>query len=523
MAQLTGVDVRSLSIIFFLLPKSILPKPNTIHTISSPLRPLFFLLKWPIVRREQMANAMERVGEAAQSVGQRVTDFFQGDPFGTLVGRKIELATDATKLATENWGLNMEICDFINGTNDGPRDAVRAIKKRLQTQMGKNNAIVMYTLTVLETCVKNCDQRFAVLVTNREFVGELVKMISTKHDAPQIVQERVLSIIQSWADAFRDDPPLSGVVELYDEFRAKGVEFPATNIDAMAPIITPKQTVFPSVIDQQQRGNAKVATQTFPLPSEQPLAQPQSQQQQQFVNNGSVELDLVQVNLTVLRELVAQMKPTNEGTETEAPDDFHFIRELYSTCKEMQKRVLELIPSVTNEEVIFELLSVNDELNSTFEKYDRCMTNYNAKGVDLSMVASGSGTKQHKDNGGAAGDELLIDLAEEGTEAKSIVDKMRQIDIQNDGGRGELSTAKGGGVAGMSNEAYVHDQAELPIRSVAYNKTDATTEKDGERAAELPKKKPGGVGKAFRNWSFSCQSVDKPPPPTFTPPTHFFL
>ncbi|KAI3410955.1 hypothetical protein GPALN_003038 [Globodera pallida] len=31
------------------------------------------------------------------------------------------------------------------------------------------------------------------------------------------------------------------------------------------------------------------------------------------------ELDLVQVNLTVLRELMAQMKPTNEGTEAEAP------------------------------------------------------------------------------------------------------------------------------------------------------------------------------------------------------------
>uniref|UniRef100_A0A183CN36 VHS domain-containing protein n=1 Tax=Globodera pallida TaxID=36090 RepID=A0A183CN36_GLOPA len=286
-------------------------QPNTSNTTTAHLQ-------------EQMANAMERVGEAAHNVGQRVTDFFQGDPFGTLVGRKIELATDATKLATENWGLNMEICDFINCTNDGPRDAVRAIKKRLQTQMGKNNAIVMYTLTVLETCVKNCDQRFAVLVTNREFVGELVKMISTKHDAPQIVQERVLSIIQSWADAFRDDPPLSGV-------------FPATNIDAMAPIITPKQTVFPSVIDQQQRGDAKVATQTFPLPGEQPLAQPHAQQQQQFVNIGSVgpveatpeqmaklrsELDLVHVNLTVLRELVAQMKPTNEGTEAEAPTTF---------------------------------------------------------------------------------------------------------------------------------------------------------------------------------------------------------
>lgn len=41
--------------------------------------------------QEQMANAMEKVNEAAHNVGQRVTDFFQGDPFSSPVGRKIGL------------------------------------------------------------------------------------------------------------------------------------------------------------------------------------------------------------------------------------------------------------------------------------------------------------------------------------------------------------------------------------------------------------------------------------------------
>lgn len=62
--------------------------------------------------------------------------------------------------------------------------------------MGKNNAIIMFTLTVLETCVKNCNQRFKAFACQREFVNEMVKLIGSKFDAPQIIQERVLSLIQ---------------------------------------------------------------------------------------------------------------------------------------------------------------------------------------------------------------------------------------------------------------------------------------------------------------------------------------
>ena len=59
----------------------------------------------------------------------------------------LEQATDAS-LASENWALNMEICDIINDTEDGPKDAVKAIRKRLQQNAGKNYTVVMYTLTV---------------------------------------------------------------------------------------------------------------------------------------------------------------------------------------------------------------------------------------------------------------------------------------------------------------------------------------------------------------------------------------
>ena len=61
--------------------------------------------------------------------------------------RVIEEATDSNH-ASENWALILEVCDLINATEDGPKDAVRAIRKRLQQNAAKNYKTVLYTLTV---------------------------------------------------------------------------------------------------------------------------------------------------------------------------------------------------------------------------------------------------------------------------------------------------------------------------------------------------------------------------------------
>ena len=49
-----------------------------------------------------------------------------------------------------------------------------------------------------------------------------------------------VTVYQSWADAFRGAPELKAVESIYQELRSKGIEFPATDMDQMAPIHTPK-------------------------------------------------------------------------------------------------------------------------------------------------------------------------------------------------------------------------------------------------------------------------------------------
>lgn len=97
----------------------------------------------------------------------------------------------------------------------------------------------MYTLIVLEAAVKNCGVPFASHVCKNEFLDELIKGV--KKDNSTEVHEKVLALIQSWADSFRNIPECSEVSRYYDDLKNKGVEFPATDLDTFTPIITPKR------------------------------------------------------------------------------------------------------------------------------------------------------------------------------------------------------------------------------------------------------------------------------------------
>uniref|UniRef100_A0A3Q1ASB8 Target of myb1 like 2 membrane trafficking protein n=1 Tax=Amphiprion ocellaris TaxID=80972 RepID=A0A3Q1ASB8_AMPOC len=281
-------------------------------------------------------------------------------------------ATDGG-LQNEDWTLNMEICDIINETDEGPKDAMRALKKRLSGN--KNYREVMLALTVLETCVKNCGHRFHVQVANRDFIdGVLVKIISPKTNPPTIVQDKVLSLIQAWADAFRSSPDLTGVVHIYEELKRKGIEFPMADLDALSPIHTPQRgtpEVDPAMIkylaptSPAAAGTPKpapvppAATQVSNMPS------PITATPEQIARLRS-ELDVVRGNIKVMSEMLTEMVPSQEDAS-----DLELLQELNRTCRAMQQRVVELISRVSNEEVTEELLHVNDDLNNIFLRYER--------------------------------------------------------------------------------------------------------------------------------------------------------
>ncbi|KFO81663.1 Target of Myb protein 1, partial [Cuculus canorus] len=261
-----------------------------------------------------------------------------------------ERATDGA-LRSENWALNMEICDIINETEEGPKDAFRAIKKRIVGN--KNFHEVMLALTVLETCVKNCGHRFHVLVSSQDFVeGVLVRTILPKNNPPAIVHDKAV----------------------YEDLRRKGLEFPMTDLDMLSPIHTPQRTVYSSNSQSGQNSPAVNSPQqiesilhpiTLPAGRGTSGDMPITPTPEQIGKLRS-ELEVVNGNMKVMSEMLTELLPSQAE-----PSDLELLQELNRTCRAMQQRVLELIPRVLHEQLTEELLLINDNLNNVFLRYER--------------------------------------------------------------------------------------------------------------------------------------------------------
>lgn len=78
------------------------------------------------------------------------------------------------------------------------------------------------------------------------------------------------------------------------------------------------------------------------------------------------DMVVVTSNLTVMADMMSQLDPV-----TAKHTDVELLQQLYVVCKEMQDRIVELVPKLNEEKLIQELLAANDEMNTTFTRYQR--------------------------------------------------------------------------------------------------------------------------------------------------------
>uniref|UniRef100_A0A669PW30 Target of myb1 like 1 membrane trafficking protein n=1 Tax=Phasianus colchicus TaxID=9054 RepID=A0A669PW30_PHACC len=275
------------------------------------------------------------------------------DPFGTAVGSLVDRATFGS-LQTEEWGQFMHICDVINATEEGPKDAVKALKKKLAKNC--NHKEIRLTLSLLDMCMQNCGPRFQSLVVKKDFCKDkLVKLLNPRYNLPIELQEKILTFIMVWARGFQGMVDVTEVKEVYLELLKKGVEFPSSDSSKGRP----KQS--PSSAKSSPSSATPPKRSLLPLPTGPTLLLTPEQ-----IGKLYSELDMAKMNVRVMSSILKENVPGSEN-----PDDMNLLQKLYKTCRMMQERIMELLVTVENEDVIVELIQVNEDLNNVLLGHER--------------------------------------------------------------------------------------------------------------------------------------------------------
>ncbi|KAF9163322.1 Vacuolar protein-sorting-associated protein 27 [Actinomortierella ambigua] len=131
---------------------------------------------------------------------------------------------------SEDLALNLEICDQIRSKQVTPKDAAKALKRRI----GHTNPNVqLLALNLTDVCVKNGGHHFLVEIASREFVDNLVSILKSTSGVNYEVKNKILSLIQTWGQLFRGKQGLGYVVDTYMILQHEGFHFPpSANVGA---------------------------------------------------------------------------------------------------------------------------------------------------------------------------------------------------------------------------------------------------------------------------------------------------
>ncbi|KAK1284094.1 hypothetical protein QJS10_CPB21g01517 [Acorus calamus] len=261
---------------------------------------------------------------------------------------RVEKAT-SDLLIGPDWTMNMEICDSINSDHWQAKDVVKAVKKRLQH---KSSRVQFLALILLETMIKNCGDYVHFQVADRNILQEMVKIVKKRTDMQ--VRDKILVLLDSWQEAFGGPGgKYPQYYWAYEDLKRSGVEFPRRSPDA-APIFTPPVT-HPTIRHPQPR---------YGMPNTSSITLDEAMSSE-MGNLSLSDLESMKGVTELLSDMLQAVDPNSrEGIKDEV------IVDLVSQCRANQKKLMQLLSSTGDEELLCQGLSINDNLQNLLARHD---------------------------------------------------------------------------------------------------------------------------------------------------------
>ncbi|KAJ1017817.1 hypothetical protein NDA16_005134 [Ustilago loliicola] len=138
--------------------------------------------------------------------------FAAKNPFEDIV-----LKATSEELTSENWELNLEVCDKVSsGGESAARNCVGAIQKRL---VHRNANVQLYALTLADAVAKNSGLSAQQEIAGRSFTQTLAR-ICLDRNTHATVKKRCYGLVKEWAGEF-DDESLGLMTETYESLKSQ--------------------------------------------------------------------------------------------------------------------------------------------------------------------------------------------------------------------------------------------------------------------------------------------------------------
>ncbi|OVA20330.1 VHS [Macleaya cordata] len=263
-----------------------------------------------------------------------------------MVNPFVDKAT-SDKLIGPDWAMNIEICDIMNRDPGQIKDVIKGLKKRLKSKTPK---VQVLALTLLDTILKNCANIVLMHIVEKKIHLVLVKIGSKKSD--DSVSDKLDAVLDTWHEVFGDSRP--GHPKFYapqrEILRAAGAAFPKKS-ERSIPIYTTRtqpQTSYPTTTnpDYQKEGADSSEGSDFPT------------------------LSLTEIqNVGALIDILSDMLNALDSGDKEGLRQ-DVIVDLVGQSRSYKQRLVHLINTASDEVLIRQGLSLNDDLHHVLAKYE---------------------------------------------------------------------------------------------------------------------------------------------------------
>ncbi|NWW14241.1 GGA2 protein, partial [Oreocharis arfaki] len=278
-------------------------------------------------------------------------------------------ATDAS-ISGENWECIQRFCDQVNADTEGPLFALRLLAHKIQSpQEGE----ALHALTVLETCVNNCGDRFHSEMAKFRFLNELIKVLSPKYYgiwSSEKVKSRVTEVIFSWTVWF---PQEVKIQDAYQMLKKQGIvkEDPKLPEDKILPPPSPRPQN--SIFDTDEEKSKLLARL---LKSSHPEdLQAANRLIQSVIKEEQEKSAQVSRRVNAVNEVSENVKRMDELLENHrrhelSPADQETLQALFQRCEKLRPLLFRLASeAVADEEALAEILQANDKLSRALGQY----------------------------------------------------------------------------------------------------------------------------------------------------------